>query len=158
MDSPGRISADLLLTAEMPADKEQILLDTFASLGVRATPRVIPPRRGVDQTQWLVLAMLPLQAFLSGAGTALADDIHQGLKALVGRLSGSKSDSAHTQRPLVLQDADTGLQVILEADLPEDAYQQLVDLDLSQFQLGPVHYDYRQRRWRSELDEADPDT
>src|SRR6266511_2192452 len=59
MDSPGQLSAYLLLTTDVAADHEQMLLDTFAALGVRVTPRVIPPRRGVDQAQWLVLAMLP---------------------------------------------------------------------------------------------------
>lgn len=44
--------------------------------------------------------------------------------------------------------------MVLEADLPDAAYQELVGLDLARFQLGPLHYDRQQRRWRSELDEA----
>jgi len=35
---------------------------------------------------------------------------------------------------LVLQDAATRLQVVLDADLPAEAYQALVALDLSAFQ------------------------
>ena len=58
--------------------------------------------------------------------------------------------------PLVLQDTSSGPQVVLEADLPDAAYQRLVGLDLSRFRLGPLHYDRRRRHWRSELDEARP--
>jgi hypothetical protein len=56
---------------------------------------------------------------------------------------------------LVLQDAATGVQVVIEPDLPDESYQQLLALDLSTIRHGPVHYDRHQRRWRSELDEAE---
>ncbi|MGH3901405.1 MAG: hypothetical protein ACRDTA_24760, partial [Pseudonocardiaceae bacterium] len=54
-----------------------------------------------------------------------------------------------TPQVLVLQDAATRLQVVLEADQPADAYQALVALDLSAFQQGSVHHDWgRPRRSR----------
>ena len=46
--------------------------------------------------------------------------------------------------------------VVLEADLPAEAYRQLTALDLSRFSHGPVHYDLGRGRWRAELDEASP--
>ncbi len=55
---------------------------------------------------------------------------------------------------MVLQDVTSGLQIVLDQDLPAEGYQQLLTLDLSRFRLGPVHYDRIQQRWRSELDEA----
>ena len=61
--------------------------------------------------------------------------------------------TASSEQVLVLQDAVARLQVVLEADLPAEAYQALVALDLSAFQQGPVHYDRQRGRWRSELDE-----
>jgi hypothetical protein len=57
-------------------------------------------------------------------------------------------------RPLVLRDAASGLRVVLDRDLPAEGYQQLLVLDLSQFQAGPVHYDRAADRWRSEIDES----
>jgi hypothetical protein len=89
-------------------------------------------------------------------GSKLAEDAYQGLKRAVGRLLSRDQDqpAAEPSRPIVLQDTTSGLRVVLEADLPDAAYQQLVALDLAQFQLGPLHYDRQQRRWRSELDEA----
>lgn len=52
-----------------------------------------------------------------------------------------------------MQDAATRLQVVLEADLPAEAYQALVTLDLSAFGQGPAHYDRHRGEWRSELNE-----
>lgn len=46
------------------------------------------------------------------------------------------------------------LRIVLEADLPQGAYEQLAALDLSRFTVGPLHYDRALGRWRSELDEA----
>jgi hypothetical protein len=115
---------------------------------------MISARRGLEQLQWLVLATLPLHAFLSGLGSAAAQDIAQGLKRLVGRVGGATRTTATSQQQvLVLQDVATRLQVVLEADLPVEAYQALVMLDLSVFQQGPVHYDRHRGRWRSELDD-----
>lgn len=59
-------------------------------------------------------------------------------------------------RPVVLQDKATGVQVVLDHDLSAEGYEQLLDLDLSRFRFGPVHYDSCIRHWRSELDEAEP--
>jgi hypothetical protein len=56
---------------------------------------------------------------------------------------------------LLLQDSTTGIQVVLEADLPDEASQKLLALDLSTIRRGPVHYDRHHHRWRSELDEAE---
>jgi len=66
---------------------------------------------------------------------------------------GVKRKTEPVPQVLVLQDAANGLQVALEADLPAEAYQALVALDLSAFRQGPVHYDRQCGRWRSELDE-----
>lgn len=53
----------------------------------------------------------------------------------------------------MLQDAVTGLRVVLEPDLPAESYRQLLSLDLTKFTHGPLHYDPARARWRSELDE-----
>ena len=114
---------------------------------------MVSTRRGLKQLPWLVLAALPLHAFLSGLGSAAAQDVAQDLERLVGRVVGGKHKTASPQQVLVLQDAATRPQVALEADLPAEAYEALVALDLSAFRQGPVHYDRQRGRWRSEPDE-----
>jgi hypothetical protein len=154
MSNRNPLPAEVLVTPEVSAEEEQEIVEAFRGLDVTARPRMIYARRSLEQLQWLVLATLPLHAFLSGLGSAAAQDIAQGLKRLVGRVGGATPTTATSQQQvLVLQDVATRLQVVLEADLPEEAYQALVMLDLSVFQQGPVHYDRHRGRWRSELDD-----
>jgi hypothetical protein len=58
---------------------------------------------------WLLLATLPLQAFLSTLGASLATGATQALKRMVGRIHGSQPEAAPAPRPLILQDAATRL-------------------------------------------------
>ncbi|MGH3828946.1 MAG: hypothetical protein ACRDRS_00620 [Pseudonocardiaceae bacterium] len=146
-------AAEVLVTAEVSAEEEQAIVDAFRALDVVARTRLVPARRGLDQLPWLVLATLPLHAFLERLGSVAAEDLTQGLKRLVGRVAGTKRKTASSAEVLVLRDAVTRLEVVLEADLPARAYQELVALDLSAFEQGPVHYDRHRDEWRSELDE-----
>ncbi|MCA1671164.1 MAG: hypothetical protein LC799_02795 [Actinobacteria bacterium] len=153
MNNRRPLAAEVLVTAEVSAQEEQAIVEAFRALDVVARTRMVPARRDVEQLHWLVLAALPLHALLSGLGSAAAQDVAQGLKSLVGRMLGAQHATASSAQVLVLQDAATRLQVVLEADLPAEAYQALVALDLSAFQHGPVHYDRQRGEWRSELDE-----
>jgi hypothetical protein len=92
--------------------------------------------------------MLPLQAFLSGLGSKLAEDAYHGLKDVVVRIL-RRSNPGRRERALVLQDTATGLQVVLEPDLPIEGYRRLVTLDLSAFHGGPVRYDRSRNAWQS---------
>jgi hypothetical protein len=169
-------------------DDQRLLLSALAACGaVAAGVEVIPARRGDAATTltWIVLAALPLQAFLSGLGEKLADDAHDRMLAAVKQVAeryaavrrgragraaavapgdsaaaadpaGALGDSRSpvSRAPLVLMDSGSRLKIIIEADLPAEAISRLAALDLSQFRIGPLHYDKAAGRWRSELDEA----
>ena len=153
MTDPDRLTAEILVAAEVPAEQEQAVIKEFGALGVAVHGRVVPAHRGSVDVQWLLLATLPLQAFLSTLGASSANGATQALKRLVGRLHGSQPEGAPAPRPLILQDAASRLQIVLEAGLPTEAYDSLVSLDLSKFRHGPLHYDQHRGAWRSELDE-----
>lgn len=153
MSNSDPLAAEVLVSVKMSAEGEQAIVEAFRALGIAVRTRMIPTRRGLEQLHWLVLAALPLSAFLSGLGSAAAQDVAQGLKRLVGHVLVARSKTVSGPQVLVLQDAATRLQIVLEADLPAEAYQALVMLDLSVFRQGPVHYDRQRGRWRSELDE-----
>jgi hypothetical protein len=148
------LTTELLLPVEVPPEQERAIVEAFHAIGVTARARIIPPRRGVGDLHWLVLAALPLQAFLGSLGSEAARGTLEGLKRLVAVVVGSRSaDAAAPDQVLVLEDPTSQLQIVLEADLPTDAYRQLVELDLSTIRQGPLHYDRQRSRWRSELDE-----
>ncbi|MEI5097914.1 hypothetical protein RB200_03720 [Streptomyces sp. PmtG] len=149
-DAPLR--AEVLLDQDVPDDLGHELVAALGGLGVRtARVRRAVGHRGAGDVPWLVLASLPLQAFLSGLGAEAVRDAYGSFKAAVRR--SARRDGA-TTRPLVLRDDRSGLSVVLEPDLPPEAYEQLLGLDLTAFRVGPLHYDRQQARWRSELDEA----
>jgi hypothetical protein len=152
MNSLDRLEAEVFIAADVSSEQQQEVIDSFRALGVATRARVVPSRRGLGEIQWLVLAMVPMQAFLGGIGSKLAEDAYQGLTRLVGRALGDQP-KATPDKVLVLQDTTTRLQVVLEADLPAEAYQRLVTLDLSAIRRGPLHYDRHRGEWRSELNE-----
>jgi len=164
-DAQG-IRADLLTDPRLGPDLADQVAAAFAAAGVEVQAHARPPVRGADDITWLVLAVLPLQAFLASLGGKVADDVYRQLTNLFAKFgdhAGAKAPSEDGDQqpeqapaPLVLQDAVTGVQVVLDNDLPADGYQQLLRLDLAPFRFGPVHYDRAASRWRAELDEAWP--
>jgi hypothetical protein len=150
MTDDGLLPANITVDQLQPGVDGELIAGTMRTLGISARVTVIPPRRGGD-LQWLILAALPLQAFLSGIGGRFAEDAYTYLRDAARTLLHQEQPAA---RPMVLQDTASGLQIILEHDLPSKAYEQLLGLDLSSFRLGPVHYDRAEERWRSELNEA----
>jgi hypothetical protein len=111
--------------------------------------RTLLHRSGADLT-WIMLLVLPLQAALATLGTGVMNDLYLAVRRLAqrGRLGPAP-------KPMILEDPDTGLQIVLEADLPPEAITALTALDLREFRKGPVHFDRTRMAWRSEIDEAE---
>jgi hypothetical protein len=148
MDNSAPIAADVLVRPGMSTADEYDVAEAFATINVAATTRLAPTQRTLNGVEWLVLAMLPLQALLSGLGSKLAEDVYSGFKEVVGRIL-RQSSPGRRERVLVLQDTATGLQVVLEPDLPTEAYRRLVELDLLAFRHGPIRYDRSLNAWQS---------
>ncbi|MGA4837799.1 hypothetical protein [Streptomyces sp. G45] len=145
--------ADVLLDSRVAPEQERDLSGALTALGLAVSVRVLPPRRVIEPLSWLVLIALPLHAFLRTLGDKAGED---GYRRLSEALRGFRrpAPAAAPPPPVVLQDPATGLRVVLDHDLPDEGYRQLLAVDLTQYRLGPLHYDRAQGRWRSELDEA----
>lgn len=154
--TPAELTAEVLLDGAISADEEQLLVAALRGCGVTAEAKIIPPRRDAQALTWMVLVSLPLQAFISAIGTAMAENAYAAFVRAAQRILGRhRQPGPDRPRPvLVLQDPATGLRIAMEPDLPGDAHKQLLALDLSRYRYGPLHYDRGLRRWRSELDEA----
>ncbi len=156
------LPARVMVAPDVGADE---LASAFAETGLTADIRSAPTVRGAETITWAAIVMLPLGSFLDVLAKDYAKHAAEPLKRLVRRIvaaarrepvaeSPSRPATAPEPRPLVLEDERTGLQVVLEADLPADAYRSLTELDLSTFRHGPVHYDRALMRWRSIADEV----
>lgn len=143
-----RVSVEVLLDAGVPGERQDALLAVLEQWGLQPQARVVPPHRGLG-IACLALLSLPVGAFLTALVGKLAEDAYTGLKQVVHSIC--RRGEHEPPRPLVLRDTATGVRLILEADLPEQAYRQLFELDLAQFPVGPVHYDHHTGRWRSDL-------
>lgn len=150
------LTADILVDGQLPAEREVLIHQALAALGASGQIRVLPPRRGAAELQWLVMMTLPLQAFLGSIGSKFGEDAYRSFQNTIRKLLHPDDvPPAAPARPIVLKDAASGLRIILDPDLPSEGYQQLLALNLSKFRFGPVHYDRAERRWRSEIDEAE---
>ena len=145
-------TAHVLIAEQISDHDTAALVAGCESIGITADVRDIPPRRSLSEAAWLLLMVLPLQHFFGRLAEDAADDIHERLRGFVHQVM-RRQPAKPEKRVLVLQDADTGLEVVLEPDLPAESYRQLLSFDLTTVRRGPLHYDRRHRRWRSELDE-----
>jgi hypothetical protein len=154
MSGPSEWQTEVLLHRDVSPEQQGTITEAFEAVAGPVRVRRALAHRGPEELQWLVLASLPLQAFLSGLGGAATGDAYAALKNLVNRVLGRPQKRPDDGRVLVLRDSGSDLRIVLEAHLPAAAYQQLLGLDLSRFRHGPLHYDLARGRWRSELDEA----
>ena len=153
MARPDSLAAEILVTAEVSPEQEQAIVEAFGALGATFRARTVPTRRGARELQWLVLATLPLHAFLSGLGAMLAQEASQRVKRLVGQLLGARREAASPPPVRVLQDAATACRSCWRPTCPAMRTRRC-SLDLSTVHKGPLHYDRHSGRWRSEPDES----
>jgi hypothetical protein len=154
-ESP-RITIELLLSRRLSATDEQDVVAFFGQFGTISRHRRVHAHRGAA-IEWLLLAALPLQAFLQNLGTLTGEDAYIAFKSLIARLSHHEAHphpQAKEIRPIILQDANSGLQVMIESGLPEIAYRQLHQLNLTQFSYGPIRFDRNLGCWRADSEEA----
>jgi hypothetical protein len=154
MSDRSEFMAEVLVNEATSTDQEQVVLEWFEELGISAQVRRPLSHRDPGTLGWLVLAALPVQAFLTALTGAFAEDVYGGLKKLVQRVSRRGGKAGDPVAPLVLQDSETGLRIVLDADLPDEAYEQLRQLDLGQIGEGPVRYDRASRRWTAQPDDS----
>ncbi|MCF2533276.1 hypothetical protein [Yinghuangia soli] len=172
--------ADFVVDAAVTVEQELPLLEALDAIGFTVRTRVLPTRRA-DPLTWLILIAVPLSGFLGGFGTKAGEDSYRkftdGLRAVLRRHNrltessdeaepdaGSASEPASEPEPeqpsgtaprhIVLQDPASGLRILIDHELTPEAYAELLSLDLTTYQLGPLHYDHAQKRWRSTADEA----
>lgn len=151
------LTAEVLLGADLLEDNHDYLVDGLRSLGVAPTVKRVLRHRGInDIPPWLVLVALPLQPFLTTLIEKLAGDAYPRLKSLVVGLFRRQAEAEGEARVLVLQDSVSGVQVLLEPDLPAESYERLHRIDLSTLGQGPLRYDRTAREWRSPVDEPAP--
>lgn len=119
-------------------------------LAPRARIRTMPAERGVEAVHWTMLLVVVLTAFLAAIGTRLGNDAYHGLTRVIRQAMDRRPAEEDTRCLIVARDRDSGIEIILEPDLPAEALRQLSKL--TEPARGPVRWDRRARRWRSPTD------
>jgi hypothetical protein len=151
------LTTDILYAGQLTDRAAAEIVEELQAIGLTAELREVGPRRTVGEITWLALMAVPLQPLYEQLAKDFAADAYKRLKTLTGKILRQEVSAPPNEgrKVLVLQDSDSGVQVALEADLPDEAYQQLLSFNLFTIRRGPLHYDRHRRRWRSELDEAE---
>lgn len=143
------------LDKAIPLGEEDELKQALAAAGFAVTAKELPTVRGVEMLNAVALMMIPLHAFLSAAGSKAGAAAWPLFKTGIRKiLHGHVVGAAVVAGPLVVQDTATGLKIVMDRDLPDEAYEALRSLDLSVFHQGPIDWDHSRGRWRSLADET----
>jgi hypothetical protein len=145
------LAADVAIYGGAGPDDETRVREALRELDVNA--RVQTATSGTDRGSWVVLASLPTRMLFENMAARRADVASQ-IRDLIRRITVREDNSVVGL--LMLQDTETGIQIVLSADLPEVAFGALPHVDLIHFTFGPVHYDVVAAAWRSLFDERPP--
>ncbi|NUP17238.1 MAG: hypothetical protein HOZ81_14240 [Streptomyces sp.] len=127
--------------------QQAALYEGLAGLGVRAQGTVVGNYRSATLT-WMVLVVLPLSGFLQECGKNLAQDAYRALKGVIGGALRRDPEPAVEDHPaLILEDTESTVRLAFTPDLPDDAFRQLFDLDLSTSPGRTLRYVSERNRW-----------
>jgi hypothetical protein len=139
------VDADLLVSRTLTAEAMDDIEQAFRAVGLRPTAYRVPPRRGPDEVSWLVIAALPLTSFLTTLGSKLAEDSYKELRQLARRVLRRAPDTKPST--LILEDQDSGTQIVLDAELPDTGYRALLTTDVAGHRGETLSYDKVAGRW-----------
>jgi hypothetical protein len=148
------IPTEVLFAGKLPPQEATQLVHDFEIVGLAADVREVSRRRSLGNIAWLILAAVPLKSFLDQLVKESATDAYRRFSTFVDSVFRRGKETTRPPSVLVLRDTLTGVQVVLEPDLPAEGFKQLLNLDLATVRRGPLHYDRHRRQWRSELDEV----
>jgi hypothetical protein len=142
-------TVDVLVHDVLSTDDLSRVRTALEAAGMQATIRVMPPRRGIDPS-WLLLITFPAHTMLKVALERMGAEAFEQLKRLAGALRNrTRARAAAPSDLLILQCTDSSARIVLEPDLPQDAYRILVEQVVHIVRDGEWRYDRQRARWSS---------
>lgn len=148
------VLADVVVFGAQTEDVVERCQSILAGVDVRA--RVASVRAIQSGSSWLIVMSLPLRPLYE----QLRDDHSKGGSPGPRRLADTfraLADDPGTAIAgmLLLQDTETGIEVVIQHGLPEGAFSALEVVDLADYTFGPLDYDASVSDWRSVMDHWD---
>lgn len=147
---------EVLLDATASDGEVDEVRQAFAVAGVEADVRAAYERKGIGDFPWIVMITAPATAFLTAIAAAAGKDAYDAAKSLVGGVWAARRRGSGPRGDMILRDEQTDIWIFLEPDLPAEAYEKLVTLDLASFKtdrFGYLRYDRERGEWRPPTEE-----
>lgn len=145
----GAEIVEVILESEATDTDQAAVAEVFESEGIRAEVNAAFVRRSADVLPWLIEiekgAKYLAVALAGGLLAAPGADGWAAVKRLVGRLYEARKGSPGN---VVVRDPGTNTEIPLEPDLPDEAYQRLLEIESPQApQSGILRWDRERRQW-----------
>ncbi|MEU3932829.1 hypothetical protein AB0E85_12445 [Streptomyces sp. NPDC029044] len=119
---------EIFWPSSLPTDPATDAQGLLHEAGIHSTCMLRPTRRGAADVVLVLVTTAVLDPFLRTLFQGLAEEAHRGLRMFVDRLLARPSRNQQTPEELVIQVSEGG-RISFTTGLPEQAYQQAVDLD-----------------------------
>ena len=143
---------DVLMDGEASPDEVTAVEEVFKEEGIGASVRATYFRKSLDELPWVifisgvafVLILDFLRAAAQGAGREAGRDAYQGLRRLVSRLYAARQNKPGS---VIYKDTETRTIIVLQEDLPQEAYRLLTEMGPDKLNGGNWIWDFDQNRW-----------
>jgi hypothetical protein len=139
----------VILESEVTEADRAAVAEVFESAGIPADVKGAYIRESAEALPWLIQiekdARYLAAALAGGLLSAPGADAWAALKRLVGRLYEARKGAPGN---VVVRDPDTKTEIPLEPDLPDDAYQRLLEIESPRApQSGILRWDRERQQW-----------
>jgi hypothetical protein len=139
---------EVILESEATDADRAAVAEAFASVGITAQVEGAYARRSAQVLPWLIEIERDLKylvdALILGGVAAAGADGWKALRELVGRLYKARRGEGN----VVVRDPDTNTEIPFEPDLPDEAYQRLLEIESPRApQSGILRWDRERRQW-----------
>jgi len=147
-ENTGLGELEVFLDSSAPAEDVAAVREAFNEAGLMATVRPSYKRKGIGDFPWVVMISVPLMAFLTGFANAAGKDAYDKLKKPVCAIWAKRTKNSGTSGSFTIVDTKSGVSVLLDPDIPGDAYDALAKLDIDSLRgTGVLKYDKDEKRW-----------
>lgn len=150
------VRAEVRLEAEASPAEIAAVKAAFEELRVEAQVDASLERRGIGDYPWTLFIIVPLtlflKAFAEATGKAAGEDAYARARRFFSGLYDARRQSMAPHGGVTIMDKDTRQWVSIPADLPEHAWRQLFEMEITKTESGVLRWDPRTETWRDVWD------
>ena len=139
---------DIVLESDAPPYEVDAVQDVARDAGISATVKPTFLRKSAGELPWVIFLLTPvwvfLAAFLKAAGQEAGRDAYQLMRRFIVQLCQARRSANGS---IALWHPETHSRIALEADLPNEAYRQLAQMDPELLEGHHWTWDHDQNQW-----------